>query len=402
MAAIVIFLFGGLFGKCNKNLVKRDEFGRKHSPLAGKYRCCVGQYEMQSKEKSKGVCNVIVMGVEGVGEKGGNNYQPKRSSLTEDHEEKVRQQQQQQLDFTKQKWRDALLFAVMAMFRASLNFLANKFTLAYHTTLINSISPLVISWADSYFLGTKLPKTIWPALVMTMIGYALVVISQSPWMNQDDQYIFSNKDTLGCALAFLSAFFAVVCRILQKTTAETLTPNELVQCGNIGTILVPLILSLWTYPRNWLLLFQMSGTEFALWLFMSVGIFAIGGPAQVSLIRILGAGVYSSLSGVRVLGSVALSTLLLNEPVKNKMEWLGIVFTVGTISWYVHGLSTSVETHSVSGGGGPVFLNGNKADVNKDHLSEYCSEETKNDISNPEKSSLIFQGGTEVYYKSIN
>ena len=54
------------------------------------------------------------------------------------------------------------------------------------------------------------------------------------------------------------------------------------------------------------------------------------------------------MSGIRVLGSVTLSFLVLNEPIMSQLEWIGVGITFVTMTFYVFSLhySESVKINS--------------------------------------------------------
>jgi len=107
----------------------------------------------------------------------------------------------------------ALLFGIIATFRAALNIASAKFTLSYYITAINSLSPLAVSLGDKLWLQAELPSAIWPCILSSIVGCALIAASKSPmWtdtgFDHDNKISFTSQDAIGCALQFMSMCFS--------------------------------------------------------------------------------------------------------------------------------------------------------------------------------------------------
>lgn len=82
------------------------------------------------------------------------------------------------------------------------------------------------------------------------------------------------------------------------------------------------------------------------WCTISIGVYSFGLPAQVSMVQHIGPGFYSSFEGVRVLGSLILSALLLGEGLLNWLEWVGFGLVVVTMTVYIVQTSKWVESRN--------------------------------------------------------
>ena len=121
-----------------------------------------------------------------------------------------------------------------------------------------------------------------------------------------------------------------------------MTKTELIQSQNLSTLTVAAIVSLIAGPELWprttTNIFT-SAEDFCAWAFLTFGIFTAAALFQVVSVRKLGPGLYGSFSSVRVLVAVAGSYVMMAEPVKNWVEWSGILLIVFTMTAYLRYLS---------------------------------------------------------------
>ena len=232
----------------------------------------------------------------------------------------------------------ALLFGTVATCRAALNIASAKFTLSYYITAINSLTPLVVSIGDKVLLKTDLPTAIWPCIFASIVGCVTIAASQSPLIpkddNSEDKFSFTSQDVIGCGLQFISMCFSATARLLMKRTEHILSRNEAVQTNNACNFIFPLSYTLVTNPGGWQAYRKMSSQSVVAWTIISVLVYTIGSTGQMSLVRSMGPGMYSSLGATRVLGSAILSAMWLSEPVQNWLEWIGLLIIMCTMTLY--------------------------------------------------------------------
>ena len=198
---------------------------------------------------------------------------------------------------------------------------------------INSLTPIVAAFGDSFFLKASLPRAPWPCVIMSFVGCAVIGVSQSHVVDMSAAGVFSSDDAMGCALQFLSMCFSAAARILMKRTEHILSQNEAVQTNNVSNFVFPLLHALLTNPEGWEAFRHIFVPQNSLsWLTIALLVYTIGSTGQMSLVRSMGPGMYSSLSAVRVLGSALLSAIWLKEPVRNWLEWLGLGIIVMTMT----------------------------------------------------------------------
>jgi len=138
--------------------------------------------------------------------------------------------------------------------------------------------------------------------------------------------------------------FSSVGRLLMKQTEDILTAEEMVQVNNVFNTLIPALYSVTiTDPSVWKAYSHASWASITALFSIVVLVYTIGSVGQMKLVRSMGPGVYSSFSGIRVLGSVVLSAWLLQEPVQNGLEWVGLCLTTVTMTFYTYALSNWEE-----------------------------------------------------------
>ena len=214
-------------------------------------------------------------------------------------------------------------------------------------------TPLVVSIGDRLLLKTDLPPALWPCVLVSLLGALLMGLAQSPWvvqgitqssdlLNHEDEEAqsrgvteFTSRDLIGCVMQLVSVIFASSARLLVKKTQGILSRDEIVQANNISNCLFPFLYTLMVHPTGWRAYrYIFTLPNFAAWATIAVVVFTIGFTGQMSLVRSMGPAMYSSLSGTRILGSALLSAIFLAEPVKNWVEWVGLLIIMVTMTLY--------------------------------------------------------------------
>lgn len=242
-----------------------------------------------------------------------------------------------------------VLVGIVAVCRSSSNIAAAKWTYPYNSTLISSTTPLIIAVFDRILLSNKqpFPPLFWPAIVFSILGGALVAMGQtSDSTDMSSQHIHPTHNLIGCLLQFTSVVFSACQRTLMKLTVDIFSRNHFVQANNIPNCVFPFIIATIHDPSGWKAFRYLFITPKSLlaWCTISIGVYSYGLPAQVSMVQNIGPGLYSSFEGVRVLGSLILSTLLLGEGLVNWIEWVGLGLVVVTMTVYIVQTSKWVES----------------------------------------------------------
>lgn len=201
--------------------------------------------------------------------------------------------------------------------------------------LIASLTPIIIALLDRLLLQSPFPPLLWPTIILSGLGGFLIAISQS--VNDGDSSISSRDNLIGCSLQLLSAIFSAFARILMKRTEYILTPTHIVQTNNISNCIIPLLYTLITNPSSWRAFRYLLFTPKSLlaWCTISIGVYSFASTLQIRLVRILGPGFYSSWVAIRVLGSMTLSSVVLDEGISSWLEYAGVALMLITVSIYI-------------------------------------------------------------------
>ena len=199
---------------------------------------------------------------------------------------------------------------------------------------------MIIALLDRILLQSPFPPLLWPTILLSGMGGALIAISQSvdnvSIMSERDR-IPSKDNLIGCSLQLLSAIFSAFARILMKRTEHILTSTEIVQVNNVSNCVFPFIYTIIHNPLSWgsfkYLIF--TPKSMLAWTTISIGVYSFASKLQIQLVRKLGPGFYSSWVAIRVLGSMILSAFILDEKISNWLEWVGVGLMLVTISIYL-------------------------------------------------------------------
>ena len=210
-----------------------------------------------------------------------------------------------------------------------------------------------MSIGDRLLLKTDLPPALWPCVLVSLLGALLMGLAQSPWvvqgltqrsdlLNHEDEEARSrgvteltSRDLIGCVMQLVSVIFVSSARLLVKKTQGILSRDEIVQANNFSNCLFPFLYTLMVHPTGWRAYrYIFTLPNFAAWATIAVVVFTIGFTGQMSLVRSMGPAMYSSLSGTRILVSALLSAIFLAEPVKNWVEWVGLLIIMVTMTLY--------------------------------------------------------------------
>jgi hypothetical protein len=147
------------------------------------------------------------------------------------------------------------------------------------------------------------------------------------------------QNLIGCSLQLLSVIFSALSRILIKHTEHILSETHIVQVNNLSGFVFPFIITLCYDPySSWNAFMYLLVTPKSLlaWSTISIVVYSYASIQQVTLVRQLGPGFYSSWAACRLLGTIALSALCLGEGIGSNVEWTGVVLLVVTMTVYMN------------------------------------------------------------------
>lgn len=290
-----------------------------------------------------------------------------------------------------------LIYALCSVIRALLNLSSSKYTKPYNVSMIQNAFSFLTPLVDTIFLKTRLPKSLFPAIVMSICCCCLAlyaqhkqqqqlqIIEHSSYDNNNDDNVFTIQDLMGCLLQVLSMFFRTITDIMMKTTTDVMSGYQLIQIGNLGLVILPLIISFLPPPSSsttththhnnttkiiqdtrsrvshngWTVFAHLSIKSFLCWLAITTLCSTIAFSMKVYLTRERSPGFYSSFAGIVTISSICFSALILDEPIgggivsnNNKkdnqdndmyyycrLEWLGILGTILITTVYIMSIS---------------------------------------------------------------
>lgn len=212
----------------------------------------------------------------------------------------------------------------------------------YGAALIASLTPIIIAIVDRLALRSPFPPLLWPTVLLSSLGGALIAASQSVDNHKSSQSDGADRispadNLIGCSLQLVSAIFSAFARILMKRTERILTPTEIVQTNNVSNCLIPLCITVARNPSSWRAFRYLAASPKSLlaWCTISIGVYSLASTLQIRLVRKLGPGFYSSWVAVRVLFSMLLSAVILGEGIGSWLEWIGAGLMIVTVSVYL-------------------------------------------------------------------
>ena len=269
----------------------------------------------------------------------------------------------------KQRILYATIFATVATTRALSNIASAKYTYPYNLALIANTSPIITALLDKVLLNCPYPPILWRTAIVTVMAGSIIAISQSMTTTAttttpniidasssvDDNNIHGYNDStaididigvvtptqnlIGCSLQLLSVIFSALSRILIKHTEHILSETHIVQVNNLSGFVFPFIITLLYDPySSWNAFMYLLVTLKSLlaWCTISIVVYSYASIQQVTLVRQLGPGFYSSWAACRLLGTIALSALCLGEGIGSNVEWTGVVLLVVTMTVYMN------------------------------------------------------------------
>lgn len=226
-----------------------------------------------------------------------------------------------------------LFFALVVVARGVSNILAARFTLAIYVQLITLLTPFIVALLSTAVLREKLPRYTIQAMLISVLG-AMMLIGGG--LVGADSFPQANRtDWLGISLALggslLLAIYMVAIRgsVKERIRGETMLLVQLFSLA-VATGFISLLfsedLSRWgsLTPFDWFI--------FAM---VVLGVFTGANLAQIGSIRHLGAAMVSSTMSWRLVSTLFLAGLLLDERLTSVWQVLGVVIVLTTVTWYL-------------------------------------------------------------------
>jgi len=145
-----------------------------------------------------------------------------------------------------------------------------------------------------------------------------------------------SRDYWAIALQFVSVLFSTASRLVARGTKKHVTRHELL-IGQFGVTAVILGIGVAVVDpvHGWGTILSMPASGWGALCFLSFAVYGVGQNLNVIVIRRISATLLTSLSSVRLVMACFSSYVILNEPIVNWIQWLGIAIVFCSISLYV-------------------------------------------------------------------
>jgi len=231
--------------------------------------------------------------------------------------------------FRRRQWITRILYGSLATGRASFAVLAARYTKAYRLVLINLLVPLLTAIADRIFLSKKLPVLIWPTIVLSLAGAFLATFELG------DEQVGDGHEN-GIIFQCISVIFQVLCRLLMKLSQDVVPKWEVNISGSVCTFLLALLVTFFQdFNHEWSVFGTLSLYSWLIWGFVTVFVYVIAYTSTVSLIRELGPALYSAVGGIRIIFTLLIGKVTLNEGIDDGIEWFGVSLVLVSISYFL-------------------------------------------------------------------
>jgi drug/metabolite transporter (DMT)-like permease len=225
------------------------------------------------------------------------------------------------------------LFGLMVIARGITNLLATRYTLATYAQLIYLMTPFLVALLSRVFLREQLPRYLFRALGISLVGVLLVMSSNFNAGGMDTAV--TRNDFLGISLAIASSLALALYMILARRTAHYNATGE-------GLLLVHLI-SLFSFTflaslllgEDWSRWTTLGPMDWLVFGFICFGVLLGANLGQIRSIQRLGAPLVSSMMAIRLVSALTFAALLLNEQLSSGWQLLGAAIVISTITWFL-------------------------------------------------------------------
>jgi drug/metabolite transporter (DMT)-like permease len=214
------------------------------------------------------------------------------------------------------------------------NILSIQSTRAAYVQLINLLTPFVVALIGRAFFKETIPPYTFSALAISSFG-SVFVITREPSL-AIFQGEWQANDTIGISLAMFSniflAFYVLMTRHEQSARGISSMVLFSQQCV---VLMVTGFFASFCLGENWGSWLLMSKGMWLLFIYLIVVNLIIGNLLQINSLNNLGATLFTSLMGARLVAALALSTWLLSEPLKSWWQVFGAALVIFSIMVYM-------------------------------------------------------------------
>ncbi len=225
------------------------------------------------------------------------------------------------------------VFAGVVTVRSVTNVMAARYTQAIYVQLMTLMTPFLIALLSYFVLRERLPRGTLTAMALSFVGSLLMLSSNLS--GEGLHFALARSDLLGLGLALASAVFLALYMIAVRRTMTTSVSALGVLLFQSGVIFVVSLLFTFILGEDWGAWRGLQAIDWIAFLVFSLLILSGANGLQIVALRKLGAPVVSSLMGWRLLSTLLLGMLLLDEGLHGWVQVLGMAIVLATVTWYV-------------------------------------------------------------------
>lgn len=230
--------------------------------------------------------------------------------------------------------RSAWLLMLVGAGRMITNILSIKATHVAYVQLINLLTPFFVALVGRAFFRESVPPYTFSALTISTIGSILVIL-QGPSLaifHSDWQF----NDTVGIILTLISSVFLAFFMLLTRHEQATRQINAMVVFTQQSVVLMltALVASL-CLREDWSSWLRMSHEMWLCFGCLLIVNLIAGNLLQINSLSVLGAALFTSLMGARLVAALTLSAIILGEPLKSWWQVFGALVVILTVMVYM-------------------------------------------------------------------
>ncbi len=231
--------------------------------------------------------------------------------------------------------RSALIwgFALVVVLRSITNLLAARFTLAIYIQLITLMTPLFVALLSAGLFREPLPPGTWRAIGLSLVGALLMMSGEISTFGVS--LALTSSDWIGIALAAASALCLAIYMILVPRTVRHAVPGEAVLLMQLMTLTVTSMGISFLIGDEWDRFAMLMSADWGAFAAFVFGVLLGANLGQIVSLRRLGAPLVSSIMAWRLIATLALAALLLDERLHSWWQVLGAVMVLITITAYL-------------------------------------------------------------------
>ena len=225
------------------------------------------------------------------------------------------------------------LFGLMVVIRGVSNLLATRYTLATYAQLIYLMTPFLVAILSRVFLHEKLPRYLFRALSISLVGVLLVMSGSLSDMGMETAV--TRNDLLGISLAVASSLSLALYMILTRRISNPKASGEGLLIVHLISLFSFAFLASLLFGEDWHSWSTLGPMDWLVFGFICFGILLGANLGQIRSIQRLGAPLVSSMMAIRLVSALIFAALLLNERLTSGWQVLGAAIVLVTITWFL-------------------------------------------------------------------